>query len=158
MGSGDIKEGTDCWYNIIHGAAVTKKAKALITPNGQGLRFATKSWKAGNLRAGKTSKTKNFQLPDWIRPTTGTNPPPASPRAPSDLGGHKVMPGKMKPSSTEAQKLGIAIHTLLEVLPKTEQKNWVSVTKKLVEPELFFHAWAEAKEILSLPELAHILA
>ena len=158
MGSGDIKEGADCWYNIIHDAAVTKKAKALITPNGQGLRFATKSWKEGNLREGKTSKTKSFQLPDWIKPTTGTNPPPASPRAPSDLGGHKVMLSSIKPSSTEAQKLGTAIHTLLEVLPKTEEKNWFSVAKSLVEPEVFLHAWPEAKEILSLPELAHIFA
>ena len=28
----------------------------------------------------------------------------------------------------------------------------------MVEPEVFLHAWPEAKEILSLPELAHIFA
>ena len=158
MGSGDIKEETDCWYNAIHAAVVVKGAVPLITTAGIGLRYEPKPWRAGTLRQIDLRKKNNHQVPDWVKPTTSTTPPSKSPRAPSDLGGEKIVSGGLTLVNPDAQRLGTAIHLLLETLPNTPEEKWKIVAKKIVDADIFSFAWAEAKEILYHPDLAHIFA
>ena len=158
MGSGDIKEETDCWYNAIHAAVVVKGAVPLITTAGIGLRYEPKPWRAGTLRQIDIRKKNNHQVPDWVKPTTSTTPPSKSPRAPSDLGGEKIVSGGLTLVNPDARRLGTAIHLLLETLPNTPEEKWKIVAKKIVDADIFSFAWAEAKEILYHPDLAHIFA
>ena len=158
MGSGDIKEETDCWYNAIHAAVVVKGAVPLITTAGIGLRYEPKPWRAGTLRQIDLRKKNNHQVPDWVKPTTSTTPPSKSPRAPSDLGGEKIVSGGLTLVNPDARRLGTAIHLLLETLPNTPEEKWKIVAKKIVDADIFSFAWAEAKEILYHPDLAHIFA
>ena len=158
MGSGDIKEETDCWYNAIHAAVVVKGAVPLITTAGIGLRYEPKPWRAGTLRQIDLRKKNNHQVPDWVKPTTSTTPPSKSPRAPSDLGGEKIVSDGLTLVTPDARRLGTAIHLLLETLPNTPEEKWKIVAKKIVDADIFSFAWAEAKEILYHPDLAHIFA
>ena len=158
MGSGNIKEETDCWYNAIHAAVVVKGAVPLITTAGIGLRYEPKPWRAGTLRQIDLRKKNNHQVPDWVKPTTSTTPPSKSPRAPSDLGGEKIVSGGLTLVNPDARRLGTAIHLLLETLPNTPEEKWKIVAKKIVDADIFSFAWAEAKEILYHPDLAHIFA
>ncbi|MDT2083536.1 MAG: double-strand break repair helicase AddA [Planktomarina sp.] len=158
MGSGDIKEDADCWYNAIRAATVAKDAAPLITTAGIGLRYEPKPWKEGALRQIDRRKRNNYQVPDWVKPTTSTTPPTKSPRAPSDLGGDKVVSGSLTLANPDAQRLGTAIHLLLETLPNTPQEKWKIVAEKILDADVFLFTWTEAKEILYHPDLAHIFA
>ncbi|MBL6845288.1 MAG: double-strand break repair helicase AddA [Planktomarina sp.] len=158
MGSGDIKEETDCWYNAIHAAVVVKGAVPLITTAGIGLRYEPKPWRAGTLRQIDLRKKNNHQVPDWVKPTTSTTPPSKSPRAPSDLGSEKIVSGGLTLVNPDARRLGTAIHLLLETLPNTPEEKWKIVAKKIVDADIFSFAWAEAKKILYHPDFAHIFA
>lgn len=158
MGSGDIKEDADCWYNAIRAATVAKDAAPLITTAGIGLRYEPKPWKEGALRQIDRRKRNNYQVPDWVKPTTSTTPPTKSPRAPSDLGGDKVVSGGLTLANPDAQRLGTAIHLLLETLPNTPQEKWKIVAEKILDADVFLFTWTEAKEILYHPDLAHIFA
>ena len=69
-------------------------------------------------------------MPDWVKPTTSTTPPSKSPRAPSDLGGEKIVSGGLTLVNPDARRLGTAIHLLLETLPNTPEEKWKIVAKK----------------------------
>ena len=158
MGSGDIKEEADCWYNAIRSAAIAKGAAPLITAAGSGLRYEPRPWRAGALRPMEKLEREKCQVPVWAKTTTSPVPQKISPRAPSDLGGDKVVSNTLADANPDALSLGEAVHTLLEVLPSIPKEKWKTVAEKLIKNEVFLQAWAEAQDILMHPDLAHIFA
>jgi ATP-dependent helicase/nuclease subunit A len=158
MGSGDIKEEADCWYNAIQSAAIAKGAAPLITAAGSGLRYEPKPWSTGALRPMEKLEREKCQVPVWAKTTTSPVPQKINPRAPSDLGGDKVVSNTLTEANPDALSLGEAVHSLLEVLPNIPKEQWKTVAEKLVKSEVFLQAWAEAQDILMHPDLAHIFA
>ena len=158
MGSGYIKEGHDCWYNAIHAAALTKEAAPLITAAGVGLRYEPIPWLAGELKGVNTTTRDACMVPDWVTPSTTAQIWPIVPRAPSELGGEKVVSGGLAQSNPDALRLGTAVHLLLEVLPNTKQSTWSGVTARLIDADIFAAALREATGLLAHPDLAHIFS
>ena len=156
MGSGDIKEEADCWYNAIRSAAIAKGAAPLITAAGSGLRYEPRPWRAGALRPMEKLEREKCQVPVWAKTTTSPVPQKISPRAPSDLGGDKVVSNTLADANPDALSLGEAVHTLLEVLPSIPKEKWKTVAEKLIKNEVFLQAWAEAQDILMHPDLSLI--
>ena len=158
MGSGYIKEGHDCWYNAIHAAALTKKAAPLITAAGVGLRYEPIPWLVGELKGVNTTTRDACMVPDWVTPSTTAQIWPIAPRAPSELGGEKVVSGGLAQSNPDALRLGTAVHLLLEVLPNTKQSTWSGVIARLIDADIFAAALREATGLLANPDLAHIFS
>tara|TARA_B110000211_G_scaffold207607_1_gene243509 strand:- start:111 stop:1154 length:1044 start_codon:yes stop_codon:yes gene_type:complete len=158
MGSGYIKEGHDCWYNAIHAAALTKEAAPLITAAGVGLRYEPIPWLAGELKGVNTTTRDACMVPDWVTPSTTAQIWPIVPRAPSELGGEKVVSGGLAQPNPDALRLGTAVHLLLEVLPNTKQSTWSGVTARLIDADIFAAALREATGLLAHPDLAHIFS
>lgn len=158
MGSGDIKEGRNCWYNAIHAAALAKGASPYITAAGVGLRYEPIPWQAGDLKEVKTTIREACVVPDWVAPSSTTPIWPIMPRAPSDLGGEKVVSGGLTQSNSNALRLGTAVHLLLETLPNTKQSSWSGIAARLIDEDIFAAALQEATGILTQPSLAHVFA
>ena len=158
MGSGDIKEGRNCWYNAIHAAALTKGALPFITAVGVGLRYEPIPWQAGELKGVETTIREACLVPDWVAPSNAAPIWPIIPRTPSDLGGEKVVSGGLTQSNPNALRLGTAVHLLLETLPNTKQSSWSGIATRLIDGDIFSAALQEATGILTKPGLAYIFA
>jgi ATP-dependent helicase/nuclease subunit A len=156
MGSGDIKEGYDCWHNAIHAAAVAKDAVSFTTAAGAGLRYEPIPWLAGGLEEVNTTTRDACVVPDWVTPSITAPIWPIAPRTPSELGGDKVVSGGLAQSNPDALRLGTAIHLLLEVLPNTDQSIWSDITARLIDDDICAAALKEATGLITHPDLAHI--
>ena len=156
MGSGDIKEGQGCWHNTIHTAAVAKEASPLVTTAGIGLRYEPAPWEAGALKPTEETPGSTYHVPDWVTPRAHAPAPQTNTRAPSELGGDKVINSDLAKANPNALRLGTAVHLLLETLPNAPQENWRDISTLLVENDVLELAWVEATEILTHPNLAHI--
>ena len=156
MSSGDIKEGQECWHNTIHAAAVAKEASPLVTTAGIGLRYEPAPWEAGALKPTEETPGSTYHVPDWVTPRAHAPAPQTNTRAPSELGGDKVINSDLAKANPNALRLGTAVHLLLETLPNAPQENWRDISTLLVENDVLELAWVEATEILTHPNLAHI--
>ncbi|MEM9248287.1 MAG: double-strand break repair helicase AddA [Pseudomonadota bacterium] len=98
-------------------------------------------------------------LPDW---TFGPVTPPARPatsRAPSDLGGAKVLPDEGDGPDGDALARGTRIHLLLEHLPDVEHAHWSAFADALLAPETCPpEDLDEVRTLLGTPELAPLFA
>jgi ATP-dependent helicase/nuclease subunit A len=158
MGSGDIKEGKECWHNAIQDAISALGAAPLNTVAGLGLRYEPMQWSAGPQSDPVQPQVMKQSVPSWAIPYTKPAQAPAAPRSPSDLGGDKVLPGGAPQDAENAKRLGTAVHRLLEVLPNAPQDQWGHIAQRLVEADIQAAAFQEARAVLQQPQLAYIFA
>ena len=97
-------------------------------------------------------------VPSWAVPFAKPPQAPVSARAPSDLGGDKVLPGGAPQGAETAKRVGTAVHRLLEVLPNAPQDQWGKIAERLIEADVRAPACQEARAVLQRPDLAHIFA
>jgi len=158
MGSGDIKEGKDCWHNAIYEAISTLGAAPLNTIAGLGLRYEPMQWSVGPHSDPIQTQVMKHALPSWAIPYAEPPQAPMTVRSPSNLGGDKVLPGGMQRSADTAMRLGTATHRLLEILPNAPQDQWGKIAERLIEEDIRALALQEARSVLKRPELAYIFA
>ena len=158
MGSGEIKEGQDCWHNIINTAVLAKKSTPLITPAGIGLRYEPLLWEAGELKLTETIETFEYKVPSWVKTKTDIPVLLPGPQSPSELGGEKFVASGSTPPNPNALRLGSAVHHLLEILPNLPYKKWERVANLLIDKDILSLALVEATKILKNPSLAFIFA
>ena len=158
MGSGDIKEGKECWHNAIQDAISALGAAPLNTVAGLGLRYEPMQWSTGPQSDPVQPQIMKQSVPSWAIPYTKPAQAPAAPRSPSDLGGDKVLPGGAPQDAENAKRLGTAVHRLLEVLPNAPQDQWGHIAQRLVEADIQAAAFQEARAVLQQPQLAYIFA
>ena len=158
MGSGDITEGKGCWHNAIVDAISTLGADPLHTIAGLGLRYEPMQWSVGPISEPKQPEIIKQSVPSWVVPFAKPPQAPVSARAPSDLGGDKVLPGGSPQGAETAKRMGTAVHRLLEVLPNAPQDQWGKIAERLIEADVRAPACQEARAVLQRPDLAHIFA
>lgn len=115
--AGDVGNTYDSWHATIDVAMSHLDSVSHDASFGTISRFERHDWSAGQIKTPKTDAA-----PTWPHPTFDPVPPMAPDsvtiRAPSDLGGDKVLPGEADGMDTEAAlAAGRIIHQLLEVLP-----------------------------------------
>jgi len=158
MGSGAIKETDDCWHSVINNAISTLGASHLPTIAGLGLRYEPLQWSVGTQRDTEKPQVIKQSVPSWAVPFAKPPQAPVSARAPSDLGGDKVLPGGAPQGAETAKRVGTAVHRLLEVLPNAPQDQWGNIAERLIEADVRASACQEAGAVLQRPDLAHIFA
>ena len=156
MGSGDIKESQECWYNIIQTAVLAKGAMPLNTTAGIGLRHELTPWEAGEPELGETIISNKYEVPNWVITKTSTPVLPPSPRSPSELGGEKIVNNDLTQANPNALRLGTAVHLLLETLPNVPHGKWGNVANLLIEKDILPLALSEVTKVLKNPNLSHI--
>ena len=158
MGSGDITEGKDCWHNAIFDAISTLGSDPLNTISGLGLRYEPMQWSVGPISDPKQTEIIKQSVPSWAVPFAKPPQAPVNARAPSDLGGDKVLPGGAPQGAETAKRMGTAVHRLLEVLPNAPKDQWGKIAERLIEADVRAPACQEAHAVLQRPDLAHIFA
>ena len=158
LGSGEIKESQDCWYNTVRAAVMAKNAKPLNTSAGLGLRYEHLDWVSGINKNNATKVTPKIKVPNWVSQDAITPKPPNPIRAPSQLGGDKTIASTETIISNSALEHGSAVHLLLETLPTTNPSCWEQLARHILDEELFETALQEATKVLTDPGLAHVFA
>jgi ATP-dependent helicase/nuclease subunit A len=158
MGSGNIKNGKECWHNAIFDAISTLGAGPLNTIAGLGLRHEPMQWSVGPKTDPVKAQIIKQSVPSWAIPFTKPPQAPKTARAPSDLGGDKVLPGGAPQGAETAKRMGTAVHQLLEVLPNAAQSQWDNIAERLIEADIRAPACQEARAVMQKQELAYIFA
>ncbi len=94
-----------------------------VTTAGIGLRYEPAPWEAGALETTEETPGSTYHVPDWVTPRANTPAPQTKTRAPSELGGDKVINSGLTKANPNALRLGTAVHLLLETLPNAPQEN-----------------------------------
>jgi ATP-dependent helicase/nuclease subunit A len=179
-GGGDRGKDGACWYDRVEAGLRAAGATETETPDGRVLRHAEGTWPApcapgaragagGGAAAPAPAEAPPARpLPAWARAEAATPPRPEAPRAPSELGGDKVLAGETADDAlpeAAAKRRGRQIHTLLEVLPVHPPEKWPEVAGRLLasgadraEPGAIPALLAEAAAVLDAPGLAPVFA
>ena len=149
-GAGDAgKAPADSWYGLVADGTERAGAVAHDFNGGRGLRFAAGSWPAPAGGPGPARAGGGGPLPEWAHRPAATPPRPAEPRAPSDLGGAKILPGEAEGLSEEAAKRrGRQVHLLLEVLPEHPRADWAEIAARLLSRGIDAATPAELEALL----------
>lgn len=154
--AGDVKPGDDSWYNIV-ADGMTHAGDYVVRVGYQEVRRVQHlDWEVGE------RVTPTVAPPAQVTPPTfGEVPPGHRPttRAPSDLGGAKVLPGDPRTHDKDAAMArGTLIHLLLEHLPQAEDRE--DLGRKLIarhgDPIQDLHLVDSVIRLLDTPSLAHI--
>lgn len=148
-------ERPDCWYNAIAEGLKTAGAVAHDMPTGPGLRLQVGDWPETTAPEAPAAETRTI-LPDWAHQNPPAPPKIALPLRPSDLGGAKALGGEGGLAEELAMNRGTALHLLLEQLPEHPQSDWPAIAASL--PGVDDSLLAEARNVLTDPDLAHIFA
>ncbi len=163
--SGDVGEEDESWYRIAANAVESlDRAEELKTPTGDsGLRYAHGDWDAGLIGQSRMTERRQVSIPAWVHRTAPEPEMPLVPRAPSDLGGAKSLPGEGEGETREALlRSGTMAHRILEVLTDICNPDWESLASRLLEsefsatPEEVAASSQEARRVLEAEELAFL--
>ena len=115
-GSGEMGKERAAWHPRVEAALKGCGAAELETPAGPGLRLENGDW-SRPAHAAAALRADALVPPAWVRAPVPQPHEPPKPRAPSDLGGAKTLPGE-DGGGEEARLRGIHLHRLLEHLPR----------------------------------------
>ncbi|WP_212522925.1 double-strand break repair helicase AddA [Actibacterium sp. MT2.3-13A] len=163
--AGDLDKGKT-WYERIAAGMEHAGAVKHDFGFGQGLRYETGDWGGAAVAAKAPAAPAAVALPDWARARAAVPERPAAALAPSDLGGAKALPGEGDGlDEAAAMRRGTLLHLLLEHLPGTDPAQWDALAPKLLrqaenppDPAETETLLAEARAVLSAPDLAHVFA
>ncbi|KAJ57227.1 hypothetical protein ACMU_01665 [Actibacterium mucosum KCTC 23349] len=155
VGVGGDHDDPAAWYTQIAAGMEGAGAVRHDFGFGEGQRYQTGDWVAASREGPASTPETALTLPEWAK--TGVEPPPRPPlpKAPSDLGGAKALPGTEAeaPGGTE---YGSALHLLLEYLPEAPRDTWQMLADSNLPPELADAALADAVALLDNPKLSQV--
>ncbi len=163
--SGDVGEEDESWYRIAANAVESlDRAEELKTPTGDsGLRYSHGSWDSGLVGQSRIAEPPHIVTPAWVHRTAPKPEAPVMPRAPSNLGGAKSLPGEGEGETREALlRSGAMAHRILEVLTDISNPDWEILASRLLEsefsatPEEVVASSQEARRVLEAEELAFL--
>jgi ATP-dependent helicase/nuclease subunit A len=156
----------ECWYATVRDAMETQGAMPVTFPESEdaGLRLQSGDWTC--MAPADPAGVRPPDLPDWAKAPAPPSRREIAARTPSDLGGAKVVAGGVEGLEEQAAlRRGRLVHLLLEHLPKTPAAGWPAAAPGILslEPGEVSEAevaelLAEARRILTAPDLAHLFA
>jgi ATP-dependent helicase/nuclease subunit A len=152
-GAGEA-EKDGAWYRLV---AQGMQAAGAVPIAGGRLRHAFGDWPDPVVQA-SVAPPEPAPLPDWTRRPAPLAPRDLPPLSPSGLGGAKALPGDgLDEDSAKAR--GIALHLLLEHLPRAPRADWPELAAVLLpDAPLRADVLAEASVLLDSPALAPLFA
>ncbi len=147
----------DNWYDAIASGLERTDAISVVDGDQSVTRLQFGDWPTRD--SGKSPDTETKTAPVDAFFETDALPPVnrQSPRAPSDLGGSKSMPGDAGAESSVATMRGSQLHRLLEHLPCLPRDEWEAAASNLLPgspPDDFQPIFAEAVACIdALPEV-----
>ncbi|MFN3144969.1 MAG: double-strand break repair helicase AddA [Paracoccaceae bacterium] len=164
--AGDVGDAGQSWYRLIEDGLTHAGAVTADQPTGPGLHFAPLGWRAGVPGTASDAPPPAVALPAWASARAAPAPRPAGPRAPSDLGGPKALPGEIAPTGDDDPlRRGRQIHLLLEHLPLVPRDGWTDLARDLLtvgeDAVTLAEAdalCADAARVLEAPDLAPLFA
>jgi ATP-dependent helicase/nuclease subunit A len=169
-GAGDTERGEQGWHDCVRAAMGRLGARALDTPVGEGLRFDLGTgWDEGALVVPDPVARVVAEVPDWARVPPEPAAPDHAPRAPTSLGGDKVIlatgTGRDPVTEEAAMLRGTRLHLLFEHLPGVAPDARPALARLLLcqgeEPATGAEAdalMAEAARVLDDPILRGLFA
>ncbi len=151
--AGDVTKD-DAWYILVRAGA---EGLSLAPLAGGVLRHEFGAWPEN--RVTTVTVPALPAVPDWARTAAPVPVKAAAVLLPSDLGGAKALPGEPLLDEAAAKARGIALHLLLERLPRVDRAFWADHAAALVrDAGLRADVLAEAEVLLSTPELMPLFA
>jgi ATP-dependent helicase/nuclease subunit A len=152
-GAGKLTQA-DAWHNLVSGGVAARDGVTRL--EGGALRHSFGIWPPP-LRQ-ETPGATATELPGWATAAAPLVARPLQVVSPSDLGGAKALPGEPNFPVAEAKARGTVLHLLLERLPMHPPEAWESLAAALAGPDRAAEALAEARRVLSNPDLAPLFA
>ncbi|ABV95171.1 double-strand break repair helicase AddA [Dinoroseobacter shibae DFL 12 = DSM 16493] len=159
--AGETGTGTDSWHAMVTEGIEAQTPHEVEFPTGTGLRLEHGVWPPDAPSPMPLHTAHSPQQPAFA-------PMPPMPerrntRAPSDLGGAKVIENAIEGLDKDAaQRRGKQIHLLLEHLPDHPPESWASLAPRLLgaedNPETVADLLAEARGVLENPALEPLFA
>ncbi len=164
--AGEVGDAGQSWYRLVEDGLTHAGAVTADQPTGPGLQFAPLGWRSSVSGAATDAPPPAATLPAWASARAAPAPRPAGPRAPSDLGGPKALPGEIVPTGDDDPlRRGRQIHLLLEHLPLVPRDGWPDLARDLLtvgedavtvaEADALC---ADAARVLEAPDLAPLFA
>ena len=169
-GAGKPMKEKKCWLPHVEEALQQLPVDRPETPAGQGMRLGGTGWPVGPTSGPDSEPAESatgHPSDGSVLPPHALDPvvPPArapAPKAPSDLGGAKALPGDGLDSEA-AMRRGSALHHLLELLPEIDPSLRAKQAPALLAsfdaelaPSLVPELTAEALAVLDAPSLSHL--
>lgn len=148
------KETEDSWYGLISKAAETFEA----TRSGDTREIIAGDWPVGAFEAHNASQGTETALPDWLDTHASAVHPPLGTRAPSDLGGAKVLVSEEGQASEIAMAEGTALHKLLEELPHVPPAEREMAALNMIDTTLPPSLVQRALDLIEHPKLTWLFA
>ena len=123
----------DNWYDAV-AAGLERAGARPVSEGGQTItRLEFGKWTEPKIQDSPFTETKSPELCEFPNSDLSAPIQRRRPRAPSDLGGQKSMPGDLAGDSEAAKSRGTQLHLLLEHLPRLPRADWPQAAVRLLD-------------------------
>ncbi|MGI9388896.1 MAG: double-strand break repair helicase AddA [Boseongicola sp.] len=134
VGGAEIENAPrDNWYDAVAAGLERAGAQSAINGDQAIIRFESGDWNLSGLPESRHLETKIGDISAFPNEDVLVRDRRPKPRAPSDLGGHKSMPGDLGGESETAKLRGSQLHLLFEHLPILPRSDWKRTADQLLD-------------------------